>query len=77
MMRLVVAAAGVKQLTLTHRFALRVQAGLLEPTPGAVELVRELIAAGVPCAIVSSGNRGYIEKAPPLWNVAVFLPVIL
>lgn len=44
-------------------FEEHIAAGRLEPTPGAVELVRALNKAGVRCAIISSGNRGYIEKA--------------
>lgn len=40
-----------------------IAAGLLEPTGGAGALVAALVEAGVRCAVVSSGNRGYIEKA--------------
>jgi len=40
-------------------FEEHIAAGRLEATPG----VRELRAAGLRCAIVSSGSRGYIEKA--------------
>ena len=44
-------------------FEEHIAAGRLEATPGAVALVRELRAAGLRCAVVSSGSRGYIEKA--------------
>ncbi|QXJ21988.1 HAD family phosphatase [Actinomadura graeca] len=34
---------------------------LAAPVPGAVELVRSLVAAGVPLAVVTSGQRSYAE----------------
>jgi len=40
-----------------------VEQGKLQPTGGAQELIRELRERGIRCAVVSSGERRYIEKA--------------
>ena len=44
-------------------FEEHVAAGKLEETEGASQLVNAMVESGVKCAIVSSGSRGYIEKA--------------
>lgn len=47
----------------TSLFEEHIEAGKLEATRGAQRIVAELRARGVPCAVVSSGERSYIVKA--------------
>ena len=58
-------------------FEEHIAAGRLEQIEGAVELVTSLVAAGVRCAVVSSGNRGYIEKAIEALNLTASFEFIL
>jgi len=47
----------------TALFEAYIAAGKLEETRGALRIVSELRQRGVPCAVVSSGERSYIIKA--------------
>ena len=58
-------------------FEEHIAAGKLEQIEGAAELVTSLVAAGVRCAVVSSGNRGYIEKALEALNLTASFEFIL
>lgn len=58
-------------------FEEHIAAGRLEQIEGAAELVTSLVAAGVRCAVVSSGNRGYIEKALEALNLTASFEFIL
>ena len=58
-------------------FEEHIAAGRLEQIEGATELVTSLVAAGVRCAVVSSGNRGYIEKALAALNLTASFEFIV
>ncbi len=58
-------------------FEEHIDRGLLEETAGAGRLLRELRARGVRCACVTSGSRGYVERAFAALGIADDIELIV
>ena len=72
----VLSAEEVERIQRTHAEAYRRQAGSLRVLPGALELLAELSARGVPYAIATSGRLQSAQPTLKLLNLSPEVPVV-